>query len=211
MRKFFVVALLSLFIFFIGATGVYAVGLGPYVEIGGGSGDWEYDSSDYNYWEDSVNVDTRNAGFGFVLDTSPRDSKVFNYRLNVGFERHDVEFPSGATIELGGLTVDNTFGFSVVRNRNVRFWIGPQIRLAYYTGDRGNVDYSITAFGIGPILGVNFAMGPAATISLSGGIRILGYAGEEEYLYYNSYEDNTADITLTGGMGFFNVSILFGR
>ena len=208
MRKFFVVAVLSVFIVFIGVTRVYALGLGPYVELGSGSGDWEVVDDSY---DSSTSVDISSAGFGFVLDTSPRDSKVFNYRLNVGFERHDVEFPSGATIELDGLSVDNTFGFSVVRNRNVRFWIGPQIRLAYYTGDRGNVDYSIAAFGIGPVLGVYFAMGPAATISLSGGIRILGYAGEEEYLYYNSYEDNTSDITFTGGMGFFNVSVLFGR
>ena len=142
MRKFFIVAVLSVFIVFIGVTRVYAVGLGPYIELGSGSGDWERDS-------------------------------------------------------------------------NVRFWLGPQIRLAYYTGDRDDVDLKLFVFGIGPVLGVNFPMGPVATMSLSGGFRILGYAGQEEYTYYDSYytsyQDSTSDITITGGMAFFNVSVLFGR
>ena len=208
MRKFFIVAVLSVFIVFIGVTRVYAVGLGPYIELGSGSGDLDDDYSTYN-------VDTSSAGFGFVLDTSPRDSKVFNYRLNVGYEKHDIEFPAGGTIELDGLSIDNTFGFSVVRKKNVRFWLGPQISLAYYTGRHDNVDYSLAAFGIGPVLGVNFPMGPVATISLSGGFRLMGYAGTRDYDYYNYYDDdsydNNTDFTVSGGMGFFNVSVLFGR
>ena len=77
------------------------------------------------------------------------------------------------------------------------------------------MDLKLFVFGIGPVLGVNFPMGPVATMSLSGGFRILGYAGQEEYTYYDSYytsyQDSTSDITITGGMVFFNVSILFGR
>ncbi|MCC6544372.1 MAG: hypothetical protein IT392_07720 [Nitrospirae bacterium] len=190
--------------------------MGPYIELGGGSGDWEYEGSQYNNWNDSTfNVDTRNAGIGFVLDTSPMDSSVFNYRLNVGLERHDIEFPSGGTIEFNGISVDNTFGISVVRNPNIRFWLGPQVRLAYYEGDRNDVDLKLVAFGIGPAAGVNFAMGPKTTISLSGGIRISGYAGQEEFLHYNAYyksnEVTTSDINFSGGMVFFNMSVLFGR
>ena len=172
MRQFFVVAVLSIFIVFIGVTRVYAVGLGPYIELGSGGGDLDDDYSTYN-------VDTSSTGFGFVLDTSHRDSKVFNYRLNVGYEKHDIEFPAGGTIELDGLSIDNTFGFSVVRKKNVRFWLGPQISLAYYTGRHDNVDYSLAAFGIGPVLGVNFPMGPVATISLSGGFRLMGMQEQE--------------------------------
>src|SRR3990172_4108746 len=212
MKKFLIITVLSLLIVFIGLSRVYAIGLGPYIESGSGSGNWETMTDDFDY---STSVDTSSFGFGFVLDTSPRDSKVFNYRLNIGYEKHDIELPVGGTIELNGLSIDNTFGFSIVRKKNVRFWLGPQISLAYYTGRHDNVDYSLAAFGIGPVLGVNFPMGPVATISLSGGFRLMGYAGTRDYDYYNYYDDdsydNNTDFTVSGGMGFFNVSVLFGR
>ena len=96
-----------------------------------------------------------------------------------------------------------------------RVGLGPQIRFAYYTVSRDNVDYSLAAFGIGPVLGVNFPMGPVATISLSGGFRLMGYAGTRDYDCHNYYDDdyydNNTDFTVSGGMGFFNVSVLFGR
>ena|SRR3990167_3691262 len=215
MKKFLIITVLSLLIVFIGLSRVYAIGLGPYIESGSGSGNWETMTDDFDY---STSVDTSSFGFGFVLDTSPRDSKVFNYRLNIGYEKHDIELPVGGTIELNGLSIDNTFGFSIVRKKNIRLWLGPQIRLGYYTGNEEyssnySADYTLFAFGLGPVLGVNFGMGSVGVISISRGYRFLGYAGTEDYTIDSIYvpEDGTNDITIAGGMGFLNASFLFGR
>ena len=114
-------------------TPTLASGFGAFVEGISGSGDVEID------WDNSGNQppfdnDFSGGHFGFILDTNLARDSVFNYRLNVGLGALDAEDDFGTALELGGVTVDNTFGFGVVRSKSFRLWIGPQIRIGVYTG-----------------------------------------------------------------------------
>ena len=63
-----------------------AVSVGPYVDLAGGSGEFEWDYSGYEF-----DVDTSTAAVGFALDTDPFGKNIFSYRLNVGFEEQVLE------------------------------------------------------------------------------------------------------------------------
>ena len=182
------------------ATGAQAAGAGGYLELTSGSGEFEYETSP------DFDVDSDSVGFGFVFDTDLADKRVFNYRLNVGFEALDLEDEDDDTLELEGLVIDNTFGFAIVRERDFRWWAGPQLSLGFYSGetDNGIMTADLAAIGVGGITGVNFLSGNFCT-SISVGFRYMGYAGEAEYFgYKEDLEGNTSII-------FINAAILFGR
>ena len=71
-------------------------------------------------------VDT--VGFEFVLDTAVARNTVFNYRLNLGYEKFESK---DADLDMESIIVDNTFGFAAFRNKVVRLWLGPQVRFSY--------------------------------------------------------------------------------
>ena len=109
----------------------FALGLGFYGTVQGGSGSWELENqSGFTFYDDDG--DTERFGIGFTLDTAVARNKLFNYRLNIGPERFDIDFDNsgGATAELYGLAADNTFGFGVMRTEKVRLWAGPRVRIA---------------------------------------------------------------------------------
>jgi hypothetical protein len=84
---------------------------------------------------------------------------------------------------------DNTFGFGVFRNRHVRIWLGPQIRLGYLTGEG---DYEISGgdirrldlwggiAGIGAVGGINIHTGDTVSLGVDLGYRYSGYFGKIE-------------------------------
>lgn len=156
-----------------------AVGLGVYV----GESRVEYDT-DF----DSIDADIRS--FGFVLDSAVAADRVFNYRLELGYGRSEYDLPLDMTIKTDVYTINNTFGFGVVRTRVVRLWLGPQLGIYYEDGD-GFWD----AFGInvGPALGLNIHLGPVVSLSFSAYGR-YGY-------YYIDFDDGDYDDTqwIVGG------------
>ncbi len=178
-----------------------AAGFGGYLEGARGDGEFEYQySSDFD-------VDTEASGFGFVMDTDLSDRGPFNYRLNVGFERLDLEDDFGDTLELEGLVVANTFGFAFVRRPDFRWWAGPQIRIGFYEGELASdptSDYEMVSFGFGGVTGVNFVTNNVC-FSASLGILATGYAGEEDT------PGSSRDVDGGTSTAFVNVAFLFGR
>lgn len=188
-----------------------AVGLGGYLEFGGGSGEFEYPDTNLGEFD----VDAGYFGLGFVFDTNPGEEGIFAYRLNAGFEGLNLEDDSNDTLELGGLVFDNTFGFALVRTPVVKLWVGPQLRLAFYSGETDNsdndpahTDADLAAFGIGVAMGANIYPNPNGRFAICPtlGYRRVSYAGTAEF------PDGT-DEDLEGytDVLFLNVSFLFGR
>jgi hypothetical protein len=199
--KKLMLSLAVLLLLFAPAGQALAVGLGGYLEWAGGGGEFEYEfSSDFD-------VDAEAAGFGFVLDTDLSGTGDFSYRLNVGLERLDLEDDFGDTLELGGLVIGNTFGFTLARSPDLRWWAGPQIRLGFYGGELESdpvTDYGLVSLGFGAVTGVNFMTGKAC-ISTSLGLLATGYAGEADGRFTNEDFDGTTTTV------FLNVALLFGN
>jgi hypothetical protein len=191
----------------LGASRASAVGVGGYFEFGGGSGEFEF--SDIP--DSEFDVDAGYGGLGFVLDTSPGGTGLFSYRLNVGFEGLNLDPEDyDDTIELGGFVVDNTFAFAVVRVPAVRVWVGPQIRLAFYSGEteNSNLDTELGAFGIGLAAGANVYPNPNGRFALapSLGFRHVEYGGEMDDGF-----GGTDDFEGRTDLFYLNLAILFGR
>ena len=206
MRRFSMVLAAVLMCMALGASRASAVGVGGYLELGGGSGEFEFsDIADSEF-----DVDAGYAGLGFVLDTSPGGTGVFSYRLNVGFEGLNLEDDTDDTLELGGFVIDNTFAFAVVRVPAVRVWVGPQLRLAFYSGetDDSNIEADLGAFGIGLAAGANIYPNPHGRFALapSLGFRRVGYGGEAEDEF-----GNTEDFEGYTNLFYLNLAVLFGR
>ena len=213
MRRFTNVVAVALFILLLWSPNSFAVGVG--FSFDGSSGSGENDSG----W-DSIDLDSKSAGFGFVLDTSPTNESVFNYRLNIGYGYHELEQDDGFDFDSNGIYIENTFGFAMVRNENFRWWAGPLVRTGYYEGDsnsqevgpavtmKGDVDY--VELGIGAVTGMNFKTG-GVVISPSLGFRISGFYGDTEWRSRDSYgtwsdsEDFEAGTTSV----FANIALLF--
>ncbi len=182
-----------------------AVGFGGSVEIGGGTGEFEYSdipNSDFD-------VDAGYFGMNFVFDTNPGGEGVFAYRLNAGFEALNLEDDYDDTLELGGLVFDNTFAFGFVRTPAVKVWAGPQVRLAFYGGetDKSNIDVNLVAFGIGVAAGANIYPNPQGRFAIcpSLGFRRVGYGGTAEQ------PGGDEDIEGYTNLFYLNVAFLYGR
>jgi hypothetical protein len=207
MRKISViVCALALTVVFL-ASNSFAIGLGLYADLGTGSGEAEYDVSG----ADEFDIDTDFFGLGFQLETNPlTQNKVYSYRLQVGYERRDIEDDDNITLELNGLVINNTFAFGKNTSERVRIWLGPQVLVGFYDGETDKnyfgdeISFSGAGFGLGAAGGLNFGLGSKKTVlTTTLGARIFGFAGESEW--YDEKEDldgSTAEV-------FFSVGILF--
>lgn len=192
----------------------FAVGLGGFIDASTGSGEAEWDSN-YNAWD----TDTNAFAFGFVLDTAPTNERTFNYRLNVGFAKQDIEDENNYKLKSNGIYIENIFGFAFIKNENFRWWGGPLVRLGYYSGDADSyrvgsttyetkIDYA--EFGIGAVTGLNFKAGKAI-LAPSIGFRVNGFGGEgtiteKTYFGNSSYKE---DISGNSSNIFANLAVLF--
>lgn len=214
MQRFTNVVAVALFILLLWSPNSFAVGVG--FSFDGSSGSGENDSG----WWDSVDLDSRSAGFGFVLDTSPTNESVFNYRLNIGYGYHELEHDDGFDYESNGIYIENIFGFALVRNENFRWWAGPLVRTGYFEGDSNtqqvgpstSVKYDVEyfEFGIGAATGMNFKTG-GVVISPSLGFRVSGYGGDNEWKRRDDSGtwSETEDFEASAGSVFANIALLF--
>lgn len=118
-----------------------ALGIGGYMTVGGGKGKFDHEQFELytsNDLEDASNVA---VGAGVVFDTNTAMNKLFNYRVKIGFERNWVERET--EMKLARFHIENSFGFGVVRNRWIRFWVGPTFGCSYTWGDRDKDKYNI--------------------------------------------------------------------
>ncbi len=175
MKRIIYASVVLLILLGFGPADAMALGLGFYGQAAGGKGEFEYE--DYGT---EFDVDTSHGGIGIVLDTNVSQNRLFNYRLNIGFENFDLEAEDGGeTLELDSFVIDQDFGFGFA-TQNMRVWAGPEIRISWSEGDLNSWDYKLFGFGLGPVAGINFNFGNNITLGLKGGILGLGYAGEAE-------------------------------
>ncbi len=184
-----------------------ALGLGFYGSLQAGEGDWEFENN-FGPDDNFDGGDLTRLGFGFVLDTAVLKDRLFNYRLDIGFERFDADLgDTPVTAELVGIAADNSFGFGVLRTEKVRLWLGPRVRVAAYGGDFNNdasIDIALVEFGVGGVFGANFKVGPTVVLGVETGIMFSGYAGERENAFGVSN-----DFTGSSGNLFLNGVVLF--
>jgi hypothetical protein len=174
MSRFNGLLVASFVIVLLWSSSSFAVGLGAFVDgaVGSGSAEWDGGSS-------SFDIDARTFAVGFALDTATTNERLFNYRLNLGYVRHEFEDESNTTIKTSGVYAENIFGFALVRNENFRWWAGPLLRVGYLSGETGTdgTDFEFVEFGVGAVTGLNFKTGNTI-LSPSIGVRFNGYGGE---------------------------------
>ena len=179
-----------------------AFGLGAFYNFyGSGESDLEIDFDDPFDFEKEFDGDY--SGFGFVLDTSVARDRVFNYRLNFGYKQVDFEYKD-FDVDMSGISIENTFGFGVFRNKALRVWLGPQINLNYLTGDDNwGDDYWTVGLGLGIVAGINIHAGPVVSICFD-----LGWRHNMNWGDYERYDDDY-NLTIDGNEIFTTISILF--
>jgi hypothetical protein len=219
MKRFFVAHLVIMFfaaVLFI--SDAHAFGIGLFYQYGGGSSNWtmEYDENYYNGsyhddWSEDYDGDKTRKAFGFVLDTTIARDMLFNYRLQIGYETWEDEVDDFDTFDMDGITMTHDFGFGVLRTPYVRLWLGPELKFAYTTGSLDSdehVDvYSLT-YGIGPVMGANFNIGPTVTLGIKGGYLFQGFVGTVDNDRYSTYE-NDFDFHGHTDELYFDICILF--
>lgn len=191
-----------------------ATAMGPYFNLSSGSGTLEWDSDNFDF-----DVDTNSVAAGFALDSAPTGQSTFNYRLNVGLEGQELEDDYNETLEMGGLVIENVFGFALVHHQDFRWWAGPLLRIGFYSGetdehydtfgDRYKTEADLFEFGVGLATGINLRIGPHTYLAPSAGIRFIGVSGSgtvKNLDLHTQYDDD-----LTGDMTnvFVNFSLLF--
>ena len=180
-----------------GVQHVHALGIGGYFTFGSGKVEFKEDwSNSDEFFEQRNKGDATYFGGGFVLDTAVAKDKVFNYRLQLGYERGKFEFDSvrdedldidisddveDFEFDVNQYIFDNTFGFGIVRTEFFRLWLGPQIRLGVMEGDGSGslistgekYDYEFFGgiLGIAPVIGGNFNLRNNLTLGVDLGYR----------------------------------------
>jgi hypothetical protein len=215
MKKSLLGLVALVFISSLWSSSALGIGIGGYVDVSGGSGDAEWDS-DVQRWD----IDTNAAGFGFVLDTAPMNERTFNYRLNAGLAAQNIEDDFGFEIEAGGIYAENIFGFALIRDENVRWWLGPLVRVGIYSGETDTfntgggtqqIDFDYAEIGFGAVTGVNFNINDRLILAPSIGFRYCVFAGTGEIneyvggVHYYWEEDITGEVTSV----FANFAVLF--
>jgi hypothetical protein len=184
-----------------------AGGFGFYVQAGGGNAEWEADDlrGDFDF-----ETDAGHAGLGVVYDSNVSRNTLFNYRASLGYESvvHDPD-NGWDDIKLNSYVLDQDFGFGLYRTTDMRFWIGPELRISYSQGspeDDDDLEFKLWGFGVGPVAGINFHMSRKVSLCLKAGLLAISYAGELE-----DDRDRINDETyvMSQGYAFFNFSLLF--
>jgi hypothetical protein len=156
-----------------------AVGVGGYAQTSLGTLNWNFDP-DLPVAGGDDSADVLAAGFGFLFDTNCAKRTLLNYRLSAGVEWTSLNFDDLGNGTLTGLTVDNTLGFGIVSNAQMRFWVGPDVRLGYHWGDAGSLnDVAVAEVGIGPVAGMNLHFGRFWDLALSLGLRWSMWRGDD--------------------------------
>lgn len=174
---------------------VQAAGFGMYGTLGWG--EVEIDGWDFPFGDDDAGGTSREhshlAGVGMALDSAVARDRLFNYRLNIGYE--EMTHDKG---ELDSFVMDHDFGFALYRSEAARLWFGPELRTSWGSHDT-------FGFGIGPVLGLNLHTGPEISIALKGGYLVTGFAGgdwpDDEEEDFEDYEE--------AAHAFVNLAIFF--
>ena len=178
----------------------YAFGIGLYTTtINSGTAEW--DGTDYCYsysYSCSTYVyesDIDQKEFGFMLDTTIAEDRLFNYRLQLALVNSSYD-----NLDLDGIAVTNTFGFGVVRTSVIRVWVGPQLAFKVLEG-KGNSDAVLVGLELGPAVGINIHIASSMSI-----VAELGYRFGSSYI---ESTDNNYEYDVDENRVFANVGLLF--
>lgn len=175
-----------------------ATGLGLYFDYGN-----VFDGQLDDTIAGDIDYDEDHFGGGFSFDTNVAADKLFNYRLDVGYQHVEGEYGAFGDLDGDGFVLDNAFGFGVFRSDLARVWIGPAVRLSFDFFDNVPVFDDVFKFGVGvgPEVGVNLHTGDLVSIGLTGGYQIRYVVAEPDGSY--STEDGYEQ------MGFIKMHVLF--
>ena len=185
------------------AAGAGAVGLGFYGSVGGGVSDWDRGSFGAN----DDRRDTEHVGYGFIFDTAgPRD--ILAYRLSVGYERirHDA-IDIAPRYTMRGFVVDQDVTFAVAGAWPFRFWIGPELRLAWMRGEPDGSPSPTTDFGaigLGPVIGLDYQINPGLALSWKFGYLVTAYGNDTR-----DRRSSEPEMTIGEGHAYATLAILF--
>jgi hypothetical protein len=199
-----------------------AAGFGPYFEYVGSSGEVDLDGVGV---ELDLDYDSDKYGFGLAIDTNVAADRLFNYRLNLGYQKTNREFdvPSlGSSIiaaplagELrnidgDGLSLNNHFGFGMLRTRDVRLWAGPTLRLGFdvFDTNSNSVDIVDVYAGVGAALGINIHTGSLVSLGITAGYQHV-FIGEIIHVDGLANSDNTETIDGREHVGSIHFTIFF--
>jgi hypothetical protein len=174
--KYFIRAIFIAVFIIIRALPLHALGVGVYTT--GSAGVMYLSGITANYC----------VGTGFVLDTAVASNDLFNYRLNAGY---DNVIDSGSPF-FGGwsthrITLSNTFGIGLIRNKYIRLWAGPLVEFGCHLKKANKrtygsfntdaiiiSDYStniaMISLAFGAVVGLNINPGDLFTISFEVGL-----------------------------------------
>ncbi len=182
---------------------LHAVGMGVSVPI------TFYEKEKLSYSTSDIPTSTYeyepHSGIGFVFDSNVGQEKTFSYRFNFEYSIADIESSSrlySSNLRKHKFNFVNTFGFGVIQERYLRFWVGPRINIQYeHTSSDSNIRVQ-NSYGIGlaAAAGLNVIM--AERVSLACDVDYHGTLlfGGESYRDYDG--TTTGDVThYTGYIG----------
>jgi len=192
-------------VFACGSSQAHAAGFGFYGSAGGGTADWT--QGNISIHSRDFDKDTNHLGVGLVMDTAPARDKLFNYQLNIGYDRFGNRGGSAwGNVDFDGVAISNNFGFGAMISPTTRVWFGPELRVTWADGNPDKyANYKIHIFGvgIGPVIGVNLNYDEMHTLVLKMGFQYSRYVGEgngnfshdtnSTSIYWNSYDYDTTE------------------
>ena len=166
-----------------------ALGLGANVTYSYRTGTWAGEDVNLggNSTYEDMDFSSNDLGFGFTLDTAVAKDKLYNYRLNINYQHSwfDVSLPEPPTalteikeFEYDGFEIENIFGFAVMRREDLRWWVGPSIRIsagrALLRGNGGSLVQNVPQLdaGAGLVTGVNLHRGKHLSVGGTFGYHI---------------------------------------
>lgn len=185
------------------APAAMATGFGFYGTVGKGTirlENWESTAWMDPDADSTTREDAEFLGAGMVLDSAVARDRVFNYRLNVGYEKMKIEFdredeidlPESGLDQLESVVIDQDFGLAVYKSDSSRIWFGPELRI-FFSHDESGI-------GIGPVLGINLHTGREASVALKMGFLFSDFS-DNGWLFASDYEKESH--------AFVNLAILF--
>lgn len=114
----------------------------------------------------------RRRSVGVVYDTNVGRDAIFNYRLGISYQGMKAKSSTGR-FDLEGVSIENDFGFSLVRNETARFWVGPEVKVEHLEGTETFMGYrdhmGVLGVGLGPVAGLNLRLGDDISLIAKGG------------------------------------------
>ncbi len=183
-------------IIIVSSAPLFALGVGGYFTMGGNDTYRYQPGSKYEYNSFVV-------GCGATIDMNLVKDNFLTYRINFGYEgliNDDLSYEL-----LNRISILNSFGFTIVKNENFRFYAGPQIALRYqFTDETSNArfinnHFNLDAFGlgIGAMFGFDLQVANKVIISPEVGLRYEFYTGtiknHMESFLFNYTTSSTAE------------------